>query len=91
LTFGGGEVRSGEVGAGPIGFGWSEIGVEGQGVFVVEAREGRAAEDVVGVAKAGVGTGLLVAVAAPYRTAMSSSVSPYSPKVLSSRNASHRL
>ena len=61
--FGAAVVEGGEVGADLVGFGQAEVGVEGQGVLVVLAGEGGVAEGAVGVAEAGVGAGLLVAVA----------------------------
>src|SRR2546429_10030546 len=56
-------VDGGEVGADLVGLGCAEVGVEGQGLLVVVARAGEIVEAAVGAAEAGVGTGLLVAVA----------------------------
>jgi hypothetical protein len=55
--------RGGKAGADLVGLRCAEVGVEGQGILVVLACAGGVAEDVVGVAEAGVGAGLLVTVA----------------------------
>ncbi|GGM83497.1 hypothetical protein GCM10007977_101070 [Dactylosporangium sucinum] len=61
MTVAGWRAEGGEAGARVAGVQGSEVGVEGQGVFVVVPGEGRAAEGSVSVAEARVGPCLLVA------------------------------
>jgi hypothetical protein len=55
------------MGADLIGFGCAEVGVERQGVLVVLTGAGWVGQDVVNLAEAGVGSGLLVAFLSAHR------------------------